>query len=56
MTVTIEQLANLVRTTPDRLREQLKEAGVVVTSDDQGISAACQVKIDKKRDSFAECA
>ena len=36
--VTIKQLADLVRTTPDRLKEQLKEAGVVVTSDDQTIS------------------
>lgn len=36
--VTIKQLANLVRTTPERLKEQLKEAGVVVTSDDQAIS------------------
>lgn len=37
--VTIKQLAELVRTTPERLKEQLKEAGVVVTSDDQGINA-----------------
>lgn len=37
-TVTIKQLADLVRTTPDRLKEQLKEAGVIVTSDDQGIT------------------
>src|SRR3990167_9964220 len=36
--VTIKQLAELVRTTPDRLKEQLKEAGVVVTNDDQTIS------------------
>ena len=36
--VTIKQLAELVRTTPDRLKEQLKEAGVVVTNDDQAIS------------------
>src|SRR3989338_9061567 len=36
--VTIKQLAELVRTTPDRLKEQLKDAGVVVTSDDQTIS------------------
>ncbi|MDP1574922.1 MAG: translation initiation factor IF-2 [Coxiellaceae bacterium] len=37
-TVTIKQLADLVRTTPERLKEQLKEAGVIVTSDDQAIS------------------
>lgn len=36
--VTIKQLAELVRTTPEHLKEQLKEAGVVVTSDDQSIS------------------
>src|SRR3989344_2163961 len=39
MTVTIEQLATLVRTTPDHLRQQLKEAGIPVTGkDDQKIS------------------
>lgn len=37
-TVTIKQLADLVRTTPERLKEQLKEAGVIVKSDDQAIS------------------
>ncbi len=37
--VTIKQLAELVRTTPERLLEQLKEAGVDVTSDEQTISA-----------------
>jgi len=37
-TVTIKQLAELVRTTPDRLKEQLKEAGVLVTSDNQAIT------------------
>jgi len=36
--LTIKQLAELVRTTPEHLKEQLKEAGVVVTSDDQAIS------------------
>ncbi|HLB56604.1 MAG TPA: translation initiation factor IF-2 [Coxiellaceae bacterium] len=36
--VTIKQLADLVRTTPERLKEQLKDAGVVVASDDQKIS------------------
>ncbi len=36
--VTIKQLAELVRSTPEHLKEQLKEAGVVVTSDDQAIS------------------
>ena len=35
--VTIKQLADLVRTTPEHLKEQLKEAGVVVTGDDQAI-------------------
>src|SRR3990167_945408 len=34
--ITIKQLAELVKTTSDRLKEQLKEAGVIVTSDDQG--------------------
>ena len=36
--VTIKQLAELVRTPLERLKEQLKEAGVVVSSDDQSIS------------------
>lgn len=36
--VTIKQLAELVRTTPERLLDQLKEAGVNVTSDDQTIT------------------
>lgn len=36
--VTIKKLAELVKTTPEHLKEQLKEAGVVVTSDDQAIS------------------
>src|SRR3990167_3657853 len=36
--ITIKQLAELVKTTSDRLKEQLKEAGVIVTSDDQGIT------------------
>ncbi|MCX7120871.1 MAG: translation initiation factor IF-2 [Gammaproteobacteria bacterium] len=36
--VTIKQLAELVRMTPDHLKEQLKEAGVDVQSDDQAIS------------------
>src|SRR3990167_570652 len=36
--VTIKQLAELVRMTPDYLKEQLKEAGVAVVSDDQAIS------------------
>lgn len=35
---TIIELAKLVRSTPERLKEQLKEAGVVVTNDDQAIS------------------
>lgn len=38
--VTIIELAKLVRTTPERLREQLQDAGVTVTGkDDQKISA-----------------
>lgn len=38
--VTIVELAKLVRTTPERLREQLQDAGVSVTgNDDQKISA-----------------
>ncbi len=36
--VTIKQLAQLVRATPEHLKEQLRDAGVVVTSDDQTIS------------------
>ena len=36
--VTIKQLAELVRMTPDHLKEQLKEAGVAVVSDDQAVS------------------
>ena len=39
-TVTIKKLADMVRTTPDHLRKQLKEAGVAVTGkDDQAITA-----------------
>lgn len=37
-TVTLKQLATMVRTTPERLKEQLKEAGIIVKSDDQAIS------------------
>ncbi len=36
--VSIKQLAQLVRTTPDRLIEQLKEAGVAVTDAEQTIN------------------
>lgn len=36
--VTIEQLAKLVKTTPERLKDELRKAGVVVTRDDQAIT------------------
>jgi translation initiation factor IF-2 len=37
--VSVKQLADQIRTTPERLLEQLKEAGVDVSNADQGISA-----------------
>ncbi|PIZ03811.1 MAG: translation initiation factor IF-2 [Gammaproteobacteria bacterium CG_4_10_14_0_8_um_filter_38_16] len=43
--VTIKKLAELVRSTPEHLKEQLKEAGVIVTSDDQAISDAEKRKL-----------
>lgn len=39
-TVTVRQLASLVGTQPERLLEQLKEAGMVMTDPDQAISDA----------------
>lgn len=36
--ISVKQLADLVRTTPERLLEQLKDAGVAVTHVDQTIT------------------